>query len=122
MTAERTFTATVEATHAASLRAERDRTDADIRDDFIQRIDADRIASVRAASAVTRGYWEREAVTSAIQVAFNEASQAAKVIVADPDDEDATTHLYPLDLDGATITVTVADLIATATVTVPTLN
>lgn len=122
MTAAHTFTATVEATHAASLRAERDRTDADIRDDYVQRIDADRIARVRAASTVTRGYWEREAVTSAIQSAFREASLAAEITVADPDDEDETTRLFPLDLEGATVTVTVADLIATATVTVPTLN
>lgn len=122
MTATRTFTATVEATHADTLRTERDRTDADIRDDFVIRIGADRIARERATAAATRGRWERDAAISAIHVALNDAADASKVTVPSLDYDDETTTISPLDLDGATITVTIADLIATATVTVPTLN
>lgn len=122
MTYPRTFTATVEATHAAELRAERDRTDDDIRADFIQRIDDARIHRERATAAATRGHWERDAAISAIHVALNDASNASKISVPSLDYDDETTTISPLDLEGATIAVTIADLTATATVTVPTLT
>lgn len=122
MSAMRTFAATVEATHAAKLRAERDRTDDDIRNDFIQRIDATRIARERATATAIRGRWERDAIISAIHIALNDAETASQIEVASLDYDDKTISVRPLDLEGATITVTVADLIATATVTVPTLT
>lgn len=117
-----TFTATSEAMYADELRAERDRTDADIRADFIQRIDDARIARERATATATRGRWEREAAISAIHIALNRATEASEIEVPSLDYDDETTVISPLDLDGATITVTIADLVATATVTVPTLG
>ena len=118
----RTFTATVESQHVDQLRAERDRTDADIRADFIRPIDETRIAREREVAAATRGRWEREAAVSAIHIALNRATEASEIEVESLDYDGETTVVSPLDLEGATITVTIADLVATATVTVPTLG
>lgn len=118
----RTFTGTVEAMHADELRATRDRCDADIRAGFVLRVDDERIARERARDAATRGRWEREAAVSAVHVALNNASEAAAREFPSLDYDDETVFIEALDLEGATITVTIADLVATATVTVPTLG
>lgn len=118
----RTFTATHEAQHVDQLRAERDRTDADIRADFIQRIDETRIARERAKATAVRGRWERDSAIAAINIAFSQASAAAAQEFDSLDYPNDKTFIEALDLEGATITVTIADLVATATVTVPTLT
>ena len=116
-----TFTATFEAMHADELRAKRDRTDDDIRGEFIQRIDATRIARERAREAATRGRWERDAAVAAVHIALNAASDAAAQEFESLDYPGDKVFIEALDLEGATITVTLADLVATATVVVPTL-
>jgi hypothetical protein len=118
----RTFTGTFEAMHANELRRERDLTDAQIQARFLRNVDDERIARERASAAATRGRWEREAAVSAVHVALNRASDAAAREFPSLDYDNETVSIEALDLEGATITVTIADLIATATVTVPTLG
>lgn len=88
-TGPRTFTSTVEANHAAELRAKRDRSEDDIDN--------------------ARRTWEGRAMESAVADVLDQAREAAWT----------TLTTEGGDLDGASITVTISDLVATATLTLP---
>ena len=112
----RIFTATVEAQYADDMRTTRDLTDAAIRDGFIMPIDDQRIAEERAKGATTRRGWEEEAIKSAVSRVLLKARDAS---VQTFGDEDGRYYIATGDLDGAALTITVRDLVATATLTLP---
>lgn len=109
------FTASVEADHADDLRAERDRSDADIRREFFQPLDAQDLSEQRAHAAVTRLTWTRDAVDRAVARAITAAADTLRFDYLDECGDPA--EMPDVDLEGATITVTVSDLTATATLT-----
>ena len=115
----RVFTARVEANYADELREKRDVTDADIRADYIQRLSDEDVAGHRARETSSRVFHERTAIVSAIHVALNRADDAARRDFPSREYDDQTTSLVADDLNGATITVTLTDLVAEATVTLP---
>lgn len=94
--------AIVEAEHADVMRVRRDRSDDKIlRDDcwHLRGTEATAyLSEVRAQDADRRNYWTTEAITHAVSTAMNRLSEGN-------------------DLDGISITVTVSDLVVTATVT-----
>ena len=99
-----TFTVTEEANHAASLRARRDLSDDDIAQDYAGSTQSgmrEFVAEQRGDDAYDRRFWQSEAMRTA-------TAQAVK----------AATSAGVDDLDGATVMVTLDDLVATATITV----
>lgn len=116
-TGPRTFTSTVEANHAADLRAKRDRTHADIAAEYRFAPSPGRIALDRASADATRRTWEGRAMESAVADVLDQAREAAVTTLTTESGDSAEVIVG--DLDGATITVTISDLVATATLTLP---
>lgn len=120
--AAQTFTVSVEAQYADELREARDRTDAEIAGDFFMIPASKRAAAVakeRGNANLTRVQWEREATESAVGRVVREFLYANQARHVSEDDEDSTLSLPTRDLEGITITVTITDLVATATLTAP---
>lgn len=111
------FTSTVEAQHAETLRHKRDLTDEEIRGEFWFRSLSDvEIAAERAKDTYSRGHWARDAAERAVASVVNRAVEAYRF--ASFDAEDKEWHFVPgVDLEGATINISITDLHATAVLT-----
>lgn len=116
--APRVFTARVEAQYADDLRAKRDMSDLNLADDFVRPTKA-LITRERALHTNTRGRWQRDAIIDALHRALNDADDASRRDVQSYDSDDETMSIIACDYDGATISITMNDLVAEVTVTLP---
>ena len=119
---EQQFTYEFEALYADELRAKRDMSDEEIRRTYVRDPGPQIIDRARALNDVTRRRWERDAIERAIAGVLNRAEHAAHREFPDFDNSDATTTVPVGSLEGAVLTVTVRDLVATATLTLPKQN
>lgn len=116
-TTQRTFTATVEAQYADEMRARRAKTDTEIAAEYPVRPSRERVERHRAADTSTRTRWERDAAERALAQVTRRAREGVTRPYGQPGVDEGL--LPTRDLDGATITITIRDLVATATLTVP---
>ncbi|GEP36016.1 hypothetical protein NSZ01_37840 [Nocardioides szechwanensis] len=114
------FTATVEVQYARELRLKGSLSDNEIRSDFVQSISDERVQVERAKAAMTRRNWERDAIETAVGGVVRALLAEGGELRYDDDVHEFAIDGGPIrDLEGVTITVSITDLVATSTLTVP---
>lgn len=113
------LTSTVTAQHATELRANRDRTDDDIQADYLRRISSHDLAAERAKATGTRRTWERRAAEDAVGSVINRYFEDSGSFSFGEYGQIGGVNGAIADLEGVTITVSINDLVATATLTTP---
>lgn len=114
-----TFTATVEAQSADEIRDARTRTDDDIRADSSVPLTDDQVRRERVLDAHHDAINEINAVNAAVGEVIRQARQSVTTTVPHSSVPDRRTNASPLILEGAVFTISMADLVATATLTLP---
>lgn len=114
-----TFTAVVKTQHAKDLRRKRDLTDADLRAEYHAKVTDEQLAKRRARDTFMRNVHLQRAMTDAVDRVLGEARDEGLTPFVSDDDEDEKTWISTSDFEGATITLSVADLVVTATLTIP---
>jgi hypothetical protein len=114
-----TFTATVETEDADEIRAERARTDDDIRSEYSVDLTDEQVRRDRVLAAHHHGRSEADALKSALSRVVHQAWMASATTVPHSTDPDRQTPANPLNLDGAVVTIEMNDLVATATLVLP---